>query len=134
MTWALNMQLKALTGGHHIYFVPIPNIEDGLKVALAIFMLAMYANLLIKISIALMLLRIKDSRRWKIGLWTLIGSAIAIGVSLTIVELLQCRPLKGFWEIELRATSHCFSTHTDRALIYFWGSKYKTDVVKWVKD
>jgi hypothetical protein len=67
-----------------------------------------YPNVLVKISIAIMLLRIKTTKMWRIGLYTLIGSLILVGAVSTIVDLVMCRPISAFWSLTDRET-HCWA-------------------------
>jgi hypothetical protein len=51
----------------------------------------------------LMILRLKDSRRWKYPLWSLIAVQIGMIISATSINLAYCRPLSAAWEPNLDA-------------------------------
>jgi hypothetical protein len=115
------MRVLAISGGHHIQYIPFETIQTGLKLGLFLGICAMYSNLLIKISIALMLLRIKTTIHWKVGLWFLIASCISVGTAYTVTQLIQCRPVSGFWNIKLRYSGACWPTETVVHISYGFG-------------
>ncbi|KAM7203310.1 hypothetical protein V8F33_002301 [Rhypophila sp. PSN 637] len=52
---------------------------------------------IIRISVALLLLRLKESRWWKSVLWTVIGVQICMLIVGTTMHLVMCRPLSARW-------------------------------------
>ncbi|KAK4210376.1 hypothetical protein QBC37DRAFT_35374 [Rhypophila decipiens] len=56
-----------------------------------------WALCIIRISVALMLLRLKESRWWKSVLWTVIGVQICMLIVGTTMHLVMCRPLSARW-------------------------------------
>lgn len=46
----------------------------------------------------LMILRLKDSKRWKYPLWILIAVQIGLILAATCVNLAYCRPISAAWE------------------------------------
>jgi len=52
----------------------------------------------IKTSIVFFYLRLFPNRRFRILLWGTLLFNILLGVSFTVVDFLQCRPLSFFWE------------------------------------
>jgi hypothetical protein len=109
-----------MTGGHHIIFIAPSTMEEALKLGFAVFLLIIYTNLLIKISVALMLLRIKRDFWWRLSLWFLIGMCCFVGVCATITQCLQCRPVSGFWNISERLSGKCWSSRVLVNIQYGW--------------
>lgn len=56
-----------------------------------------WAMNVIRISIALMLLRLKDSRPWKATLWTVAAVQLLMLIVGTTMHLVMCRPLSARW-------------------------------------
>lgn len=52
---------------------------------------------LLKISICFLLLRIKNSRRIRIFIYTIIGGLILTNIEPPLILLIQCRPINAFW-------------------------------------
>jgi hypothetical protein len=53
---------------------------------------------LVKISVALLLLRIKPTRAWRIFLFSTIALLILTAVTSTFFQFLQCRPFSVYWD------------------------------------
>lgn len=51
----------------------------------------------IRISVALMLLRLKDSLAWKCTLWTIVGAQVCMLIVGTTMHLVMCQPISGRW-------------------------------------
>jgi hypothetical protein len=77
---------------------------------------------MVKISIAIMLLRIKTTKIWRIGLYFLLGSLVFVGVMSTIIVLVMCRPISAFWSLTDR-TSHCWAPNTMALAPVIWYCK-----------
>jgi hypothetical protein len=97
------------TGFRHITYITPENVSAALKLAIPIWALQEWALALVKISVALMLLRIKQVSRWRLGLICLIVIIVLASIAGTIMELFQCRPLKAYWDTNLAAHAVCWS-------------------------
>ncbi|KAF5844130.1 hypothetical protein GGP41_001043 [Bipolaris sorokiniana] len=75
---------------------------------------------MIRISMCLMILRLKDSRRWKWPLWSLIAVQIAMILSATSVNLAYCRPISAAWEANPDAV--CLKPWQMKAYAYTYNS------------
>lgn len=53
---------------------------------------------LLKISIGLLIMRIKNTRKSKIFQWTIIAGLILTNVEVLIILLAECTPMKAYWE------------------------------------
>ncbi len=65
----------------------------------------------IKTSVALSILRIKDSRRWKIFLYSVIALQAAYCIANTIFVFQVCRPLSDWWDVTA-INPHCDDANT----------------------
>jgi hypothetical protein len=110
-TWGVGLGLEQVTGARHIQFISIPVIEKGLLYYFATQYFTMYANLLIKASICAMLLRIMQTKTWRVGLWSTLASIAVMTIAVTLTNTLECSPVTAFWTIEERLT-HCWDEVT----------------------
>jgi hypothetical protein len=53
---------------------------------------------LVKLSVALLLLRLKSSRRWNLFLYGIITLLILTVITQTLFQFLQCRPFNVYWD------------------------------------
>ncbi|KAF2266118.1 hypothetical protein CC78DRAFT_559561 [Lojkania enalia] len=63
----------------------------------------------IKISVALMLLRLETEKLWRRLLWANIVVQLLLGTYNTLSQLLQCIPLKGAWDLLGVVDAKCWS-------------------------
>lgn len=96
VAYSASLALAEQTEGHHTIYLQVPVISTAFKNCFITFLAASYANILVKVSIALMLLRMKTNLRWRVGLWVLITVCILAMLASTISQLLFCRPVSGF--------------------------------------
>ncbi|KAF7522116.1 hypothetical protein G7054_g12243 [Neopestalotiopsis clavispora] len=73
------------------------------KALLAAELFYCFSSSLVKLSLLAFYRRIFPTQRVKIGCWVLGGVTIGWAVSCQIVNLVQCIPLRAFWDFELRA-------------------------------
>lgn len=118
------MRALVITGGRHIPFQTLAVTEQSIKLGFWLFLFSAYTNLLIKISIASMLLRIKQEFWWRLSLWFLIGLCFTVGISATITQCLQCRPVSSFWHISGRLGGNCWSQETLVNISYGYGCEF----------
>lgn len=76
-------------------FIPDPWLMGPLIVADGV--LWVWGLNVIRISAALMLLRLKDSLPWKLALWTVITIQACMLVVGTTMHLVMCQPISGRW-------------------------------------
>ncbi|PVH94435.1 hypothetical protein DM02DRAFT_479275, partial [Periconia macrospinosa] len=60
---------------------------------------------LIKLSVALLLLRLKHTKRWRVFLSILMGIIISAAVVQTVFQFVQCRPFSVYWDPRLFSSS-----------------------------
>jgi hypothetical protein len=112
----------ALTGGHHIIYLSMDTLTRALRLTYFIGLIINYPNILVKISIAIMLLRIKTTKAWRIGLYILLGSLVLVGILSTAVVLVMCRPISAFWSLTDRH-SHCWTPDSMATAPVIWYCK-----------
>ncbi|KAK1828917.1 hypothetical protein QBC39DRAFT_264327 [Podospora conica] len=76
-------------------FVPVMSTMGPLIVADGV--LWLWGINVIRISVALMLLRLKDNLSWKCTLWTIIGAQVCMLIVGTTMHLVMCQPISGRW-------------------------------------
>jgi hypothetical protein len=62
----------------------------------------MFSNTYVKLSVALMLLKIKPEKAWRRGLTSLIAILTISVIGMAIAQLLMCRPIRASWNVILR--------------------------------
>jgi hypothetical protein len=66
----------------------------------------------IKVSVALMMLRIKQTKQWRIGIFAMVAALLILCLGQMIALLVQCVPVRQNWDIT--GTGTCWSvTHHD---------------------
>ena len=91
---------------HHGFGGPLDKLPPSDKKAVtaykfAVLLLWSWGVTFIKISVALMLLRIKRSRPWQVWLGILIAVQIVTVVAGTFVNFLSCKPFYALWYPDL---------------------------------
>lgn len=84
--------------GHHSYYVPQDRISVALKLLLVTQVQWYITISLIRISIAVWLLRLGRSWSWRISLLSIIVIQTLIGIGYIVVTFGVCHPLSYFWE------------------------------------
>jgi hypothetical protein len=102
VTWGVVLSLELVTHSRHIEFLSVATIERGLLLFFVAQFFVVWSNILIKISICVMLLRFMQRRLWTIGLWTLMASLVAIGISANVTTALECTPPSAYWHMEFQ--------------------------------
>jgi hypothetical protein len=89
--------------GHMSPYIPQPNKTIAFKSLFVAELLWIFATALIRISVAISLLRLarctgESERVWKWCLCSLIGVQLLISVGWLVLLFFNCHPLRGFWE------------------------------------
>jgi hypothetical protein len=87
----------------------LPDAQVAFKYAVVSQPLWAWSMATIKISFALMLLRIEQTLSWRRFLWAMIILQIVIGVYNTIGTLLQCVPIYKAWDLTGTVPGSCWS-------------------------
>ncbi|KAF2421128.1 hypothetical protein EJ08DRAFT_520618 [Tothia fuscella] len=83
--------------GRHTFYVPFKHIQKVLLLSFCGQMLWIWSITLVKVSVALSLLRITPSKRWANVLKWLVGFLIFSAIVFIALQLAQCSPVSNFW-------------------------------------
>jgi hypothetical protein len=97
-------------GGRHAIYLDIATMTKVMKVDFALWLTSIWSVTFTKISICLMLLRIKRSPKWTKFLWWLMAVIVLVAIAGCVVQLLQCTPIAGNWDVYLHETA-CWSPY-----------------------
>ncbi|KAI6350230.1 hypothetical protein MCOR25_010571 [Pyricularia grisea] len=95
--------------GRHIEYIPPAVIVTGLHYNFASQPLCLVALGFARISVALFLIRLANSKKYKWILWFLIGLTVVLTVVGVCQTLLQCRPMAYVWDKSIPG-GECVST------------------------
>jgi hypothetical protein len=99
--------------------VPDPWTMGPLVVADGV--LWVWALNVIRISVALLLLRLKDSWPWRLTLWTVVGVQVCMLIVGTTMHLVMCQPISARWAPT--ATARCIYTPYFMTYGYIYSGK-----------
>jgi len=117
--WANNLVQLIDTGGKHTWYISMPALQRSAKIGFVGLPLWIWSVTLIKISVFLMMLRIKTTKRWKIGVWVCICVALSIAIMWTVAQFLQCRPIEANWSLKLKKVEGlCWPLRTQMKIVY----------------
>jgi hypothetical protein len=117
--WACNVAIQIQTGGHHIQYIPVSDLQMAGKLGFISMVLWIWALTTLKISVALMLLRIKQTPRWQFGIWTLIVVLFLVGIGSTLAQVLQCSPVQANWDILVKVhRGDCWTEQKQEIVTY----------------
>jgi hypothetical protein len=117
--WANNLVQLIDTGGKHTWYISMSSLQRSAKLGFVALPVWIWSITLIKISVFAMMHRIKDTRRWKIGVWACIIVVLIIGILSTLAQFLQCRPLEANWNLRLKKVQGlCWSLRIQMNVIY----------------
>ncbi|KAH7014074.1 hypothetical protein B0J12DRAFT_635951 [Macrophomina phaseolina] len=86
--------------GRHNFYVSLEDTKDIMKLSFGNSFLWIWTTNLVRISISLMLLRIRqDSKGWKRALWTMIVFQLLCMFGATTVQFAACRPSRAMWDV-----------------------------------
>lgn len=104
--------------GRHNYYVPPASEIKAQHLLFASEVPWAISMMFIKISIACMLLRVKNTRGWVIFLRCMIGIQIASALASVIFQLLICRPLAAIWDPAKHPNAICMPPQAGFVSIY----------------
>ena len=94
--------------GRHIYYLDAAQVVRFKKLN---FVSGFFTNLiicLVKLSVALFLLRIGGLRRWlRASLFATIALFVSSSVATVVIIFVQCRPIAGIWDPTVALTAKC---------------------------
>ena len=97
--------------GRHIYYLDTAQLTRFKKLN---FVSGIFTNLiicLVKLSVALFLLRIGGHTRWlRSSLFATITLLVSSTVATVVIIFVQCRPIAGLWDPTVALTAKCLPT------------------------
>jgi len=101
--------------GKHIYHLRLDQISMAARLGLFVEEFYVYSVTFVKISIAIVLLRIlgPTGRAFTIGLYLFIGLVVAVAIACSCWDWLQCRPIQALWDWSLPREA-CMARHLFR--------------------
>lgn len=103
--------------GRHQQFVPVSGISIHARCSFFINEFYVWTVTFVKISVACMLLRIQPAKSWRIGLFTLVGILLIYALACSLVNYLQCHPVRAYWDLSY-PRDHCLSLEIFRDWVY----------------
>ena len=97
--------------GRHIYYIDAAQLMRFKKLN---FVSGLFTNLiicLVKLSVALFLLRIGGLRRWlRYSLFVTIALLVSSTIATIVIIFVQCIPIAGIWDPTVALTANCLPT------------------------
>jgi hypothetical protein len=85
--------------GRHIYYLSAEQLSLAMHYLFVMYCVWVIAVGLVRISAACLLLRIIDTHFWRLTLWTLITIQTLSIIAASILQLIECRPLRAMWDV-----------------------------------
>ncbi|KAF2175831.1 hypothetical protein K469DRAFT_679398 [Zopfia rhizophila CBS 207.26] len=104
-------------GRHQHYLSPLL-AKNGNKWIILTYIPHMWVIAFVKISIAFLLARFRDSLKWKVFLYGMIVLQIVASICATVMQTLLCRPLAAWWDPPNYPNAKCFSYTVGRVNLY----------------
>ncbi|KAF9775900.1 hypothetical protein IL306_005968 [Fusarium sp. DS 682] len=87
----------SIGNGRHRWFIAPEDYVQNNKLGWVAQILLFASICLLKISILLLLLRIKDSQRVKYAAWAIMAGLVVTNFGCIIILLAECRPISAYW-------------------------------------
>ena len=97
--------------GRHIYYLDAAQLTRFQKLNVVSGLLTNLIICLVKLSVALFLLRIGGLRRWlRHSLFATIALLVSSTVATIVIIFIQCIPIAGIWDPTIALTASCLPT------------------------
>ena len=97
--------------GRHIYYLDTAQLIRFKKLNFVSGLFTNFIICLVKLSVALFLLRIGGLRRWlRPALFATIALLVGSTVATVVIIFIQCRPIAGIWDPTIALTANCLPT------------------------
>jgi hypothetical protein len=123
---AIDVGIAVITGFRHIQYIAPESSSRAVMISVPAWIFSAWSLALVKASIAFMLLRIKQVSRWRPGLVALIAVLMLASTANTIVPLVQCRPLRAYWDPTMQRPGACWSPRTMQLASYIFSGETST--------
>ncbi|KAH7413671.1 hypothetical protein DE146DRAFT_2565 [Phaeosphaeria sp. MPI-PUGE-AT-0046c] len=84
--------------GRRTRFVSLADRSSALRLIFILQVIFYWSITLVKISVALLLLRLRPTRRWSLFLYTTMAILLLTVLAQTLLQFLQCKPFSIFWD------------------------------------
>jgi hypothetical protein len=128
VNFGIIISTSAVTQGKHTFYLTLHELQSSLYFSFFTFPLWLWSISCTKISVLLMLLRIKPN--WKRGITIFITFVLLNCVAVTLLQLLQCRPIKANWDISIPRSS-CISADSLLKATYITSCKSPPHYSHW---
>ena len=108
--------------GRHMYYLQPSEIRIYRAVGWADWVQTFLTLMFTKISICLFLMRIVESKKFRIFLWSVIGSLVLFTAVCSIIFLAVCRPLRAYWDTDIQGV--CLSETQVRNMVIAQGGRF----------
>jgi len=108
--------IAPLSGSSFVYLSDLLGISAPLSLASEV--MSALSVPLIKISVAIMLLRLLRGKYWKRFLYVIIAVQVVMAVFVTLMQTTRCVPIKGLWDPAI-TDKKCWSEHAFRVSLSF---------------
>ncbi|KAF2106599.1 hypothetical protein BDV96DRAFT_590879 [Lophiotrema nucula] len=117
--------------GRHTRFIGFAKRRSALELIFINQVIWYWSITLVKLSVATLLLRVKrESRRWRIFLYTMMGLLVAALLVQTTFQFTQCRPFSIFWDPRVFRIVKCIPRSVINGnIIAFSGFQIATDLL-----
>ena len=112
--------------GRHMYYLTATQRRRFQIIGWLDWMQTFVCIMFCKISVALFLLRIKNTKANKRAMYTFIGCNVLLTSIICFLFLGMCRPLRAYWDVGVDGV--CFSTHQVEGMVIAQGGKYNDGV------
>jgi hypothetical protein len=104
--------------GRHIFYLSWEDFQLQFLLNIIVAEFYVWAVTMIKMSLSFMLLRIQNSRPWKIGLYALIFPQLGLAIASVFLDVLRCYPMRAAWDFSIpRDRCHPLLTYRTSILI-----------------
>ncbi|KAJ4293371.1 hypothetical protein N0V90_008654 [Kalmusia sp. IMI 367209] len=94
--------------GRRTRFVPAAQRSSAMRLLFISQLFWYWSMTLVKLSVAILLLRLKHTRPWRFFLYFIMGVTISAAIVQTCFQFLQCRPFSVFWDPRVFKGVQCF--------------------------
>ncbi|OCL01748.1 hypothetical protein AOQ84DRAFT_306095, partial [Glonium stellatum] len=98
ISWSFVVASIPYGAGRHMYYLSQASNSGGGLMVFAGQTPWLWANTLVKISVAFTFLRIKQTTTWRWFLYEAIAAQIASAIGATVTIFTQCKPLQALWD------------------------------------
>ena len=102
------MSLTSAGYGRHIYYLETAQVIRIKKLNFVSGLFTNFIICLVKLSVALFLLKIGGLRRWlRASLFATIALLVSSTFATVVIIFVQCRPIAGIWDPTIALTANC---------------------------